>query len=403
MNKIIEKLNGVKYFVLIKIFILIRPWIKKKKNTIVFVADYIKPRIVKIGYALTKKKYTVVLILNNCNIDSLSNDSKKYFRKVLTFADKEELYVKCLWFKPLVYHIFSEAFVGEHSEILIKNKSKIGKIVYDQYDVFKNFSRVRNRTVEKRERFCFENADGVCCRSFETQNLKHKYGYSFKRRLLFLDYCWNNFQYRNESKDDGNLKIIYGGRLLSSKSKDVLEKIEWEGFSYIASVMEKNQGYFVIVPLMKCDENYYKFIDLKSNNRYVKIKEPMSPQKLIRYESRMDYGIDCVEFQTKMDEYEKKFGKIYDYKSKARYYATNKYFDYIDAGIVPLYGRKNEMFGRYLARYGGAVPCSLEELPLKIKWLKENKAINKEQVKKARSVLAIDIQIDRLIKFYNEI
>ena len=360
--------------------------------------------IAKQAIKYVKKGYKVYLFLDRDNKESLAKGSEKYFNKICIFTDEKELYKECLCVKPLVYHIFSEAYVKDWTEKIIENKKNIGKIVYDQYDVFKDFARFKNRVCERREKYCFENADGICCRSFETQHLKHKYGYSFAKRILFLDYCWNCFQEDQSNEKNGkSLKIIYGGRLLSSRSQDVLEKIEWDGFSYIASVMEQNKGYFVIVPLRKCDEAYYKFLDLEKKNKFVKIKNPMSPRKLVQYESHMDYGIDCAEFQSKTDEYVKMFGYVYDYKSKARYYATNKYFDYVDAGIPALYGRKNEMFGRYLARYGAAIPCSLEELPGKLKWLEKNKEINKEKAKRAREILAIENQIDRLIKFYHQL
>ena len=406
MNIIIEKLKLLIYLIMIKVLLFIRPWRKQRDNTIVFVVDYVKPRVIKIGYALKKKHYRVVLFLNDDSKESLAKDNKKYFDKIIPFKSEIKLYMNCLFVKPLVYHIFSEADVKVRTENLIKNKKNIGKIVYDQYDVFKDFSRYKNRACERREKFCFENADGICCRSFETQHLKHKYGYSFAKRILFFDYCWNwNYLQEDQSNDKGrkNLKIIYGGRLLSSRSQDVLEKIEWDGFSYMASVLERSKGYFVIVPSRKCDAAYYKFLDLEKKNKFVKIKNPMSLRKLLQYESHMDYGIDCVEFQSKTDEYVKMFGYVYDYKSKARYYATNKYFDYVDAGIPALYGRKNEMFGRYLARYGAAIPCSLEELPEKLEWLEKNKEINKEKAKRAREILAIENQIDRLIKFYHQL
>ena len=94
---------------------------------------------------------------------------------------------------------------------------------------------------------------------------------------------------------------------------------------------------------------------------------------------------------------------IFNYEREHQYYATNKYFDYLDAGIMPIYGRKEEKFGRYLARYGGAIYCTLEDLPSQMDILKKNKKKNRKGAQKAREIFAMDRQIGRLIAFYHEV
>lgn len=142
---------------------------------------------------------------------------------------------------------------------------------------------------------------------------------------------------------------------------------------------------------------------MKEKNPFFKLKKPMKFQALIKYESNMDYGIDCLEFQNKMDEYEKIFAGTTDYRAKAKYYATNKFFDYIDAGIPILYGKKNEMFGRCFARYGAAIPCAVEDMPDMLDELKANRDQYAENVKVARETLSIEKQINRLIEFYKSL
>lgn len=132
------------------------------------------------------------------------------------------------------------------------------------------------------------------------------------------------------------------------------------------------------------------------------IKEPMNYEELIRYESQMNYGIDCVELEEDIGAFCEQESS-FNIRAKNKYYATNKYFDYLDAGIVPIYGRKGELFGNYLARMGGAVKCSLEEMPDKIEELKTNCEENRKKACKAREVLSIDNQIHRLIAFYRGI
>jgi len=389
--------------IIIKINEVLHKYRKTDSKCIVLVAFLIKPRIVKIGYALRKKGYKVILFLEENNKKGLYNSKVRFFDRVSLFKSKEEVYCKCLMLNPLVYHLFTEASVNEWAEYIVDRKQKIGKIVYDQYDVYKGICRIHNRNWEKREKKCFENADGICCRSFQTQYLKHYMGYRFKgKRILFLDYCWDKYHFVNDKKDNENLQIVYGGRILSPNSKDTLSLVEWETVCYIAKKFKKHKAYFMIIPTKSATE-YPEFLKLKRDNQYLKIEEPMNFDELIRYESKMDYGIDCFEFQCKMDEYEIMFKGIADYRADAKYYATNKFFDYLDAGIPIIYGRKGELFGRYLSHFGVAAACAVEDMPYMLDELKRKRGEYTENVKRARKALAIENQIGRLIDFYKSL
>lgn len=377
-----------------------------KENEVVLIADRIKPRIAKIGYALKKKNFKVVLLVEERNKNDLKKTDTTFFSNIYFFEGKKELYVKCLFFSPIVYHIFTEVTVAEWAEFLIQNKNTLGKIVYDQYDIYRGFVTSNLNEIGKREKYCLENADGLCCRMFETQHLKHKYHYQFKgKRLLFLDYCWNNSNIAPIlGKSNGSLKFVYGGRLLARPITNIERyKIELNGFDYISKTVQDNNAYFVILPSVSCSGSRYSaYHSLKRKYSHLLIKEPMSFKKLINYERHMDYGIDCVELNEDIETYCEQ-ENAFDMKAKNRYYATNKYFDYLDAGVMPIYGRKGELFGNYLARYGGAIWCSLEEMPDKMNELRLNRDINKKKACKAREVFAIESQIERLIAFYKKI
>lgn len=379
---------------------------RTKENEVVLIAEYMKPRIAKIGYALKKKNFKVVLFLKKQNRAEAENLNRDSFSKILFFEGKKDLYIKCLFFSPVVYHLFTEASVGEWAEYLIQRKSILGKIVYDQYDIYRGFVRDALDGIGRREKYCLENADGLCCRMFETQYLKQKYHYRFKgKRLLFLDYCWNDSGALPDfGKENESLKLVYGGRLLPRPAVNPERyKIELNGFEYIAQTVQKKRAYFVILPSRPCrGAEYSAFHSLQRKYSRLLIKEPMDLKKLIRYESHMDYGIDCVELNQDMEIYCKQKNSFH-MKVKNRYYATNKYFDYLDAGVMPIYGRKGELFGNYLARFGGAVWCSLEEMPDKLDELKKNRVANRKKACQARKIFAIENQIERLIAFYREI
>lgn len=377
---------------------------KFQPDCVVLIAGLIKPRIAKIGYALRKKGYEVILLLEDTKSGSISNSGYRFYDRLYLFSSPEDVYCKCLAIRPLAYHIFTEASVSAWAEYLMHRKSQLGKVVYDQYDVYRGMNRIHNRNLERREKYCFENADGLCCRSFETQYLKQHFHYKFNgKRILFLDYCWNKYHYPHyEKSTDESLQIVYGGRILPPQSKDVFGQMEWEGLNFIADSLKQKKGTFTVIPV-ELTKSHDDFLKLEEKNPFFKVTRPMKYSELLKYESNMDYGIDCLEFQYKMNEYERQFAYVTDYRAKARYYATNKFFDYLDAGIPIIYGRKNEMFGRYFARYGVAIPCAVENLPHKMDELKKNRNQYAENIKQAKEKLAIENQIERLIDFYQSL
>lgn len=394
-------LNGV-----IKLAELTRNKVIYDSRCVVLISDRIKPRVCKIGYALRKKGYRVLFFLEKKQKANLTKADKECFDKICCFNSDNELYIRCLLIKPLIYHIFVEASVPKWAEMLIKNKNKLGKVVYDQYDVCRGLICYGTKEWIKREKYCLENADGLCCRCCETQYLKRKYKYKFSgKRILFWDYCWNKYGYE-KSKVNPNepLKLVYGGRIVLPASLGKYGEIEWEVIKFIADLCKEKNGKFYLIPSSECEKNKYGlFYRLAKNNTSFIFENSKQFEDLLEFENSMDYGLDCLEFNCKAELYDKAFGKNGDYLFKCRYYATNKYFDYIDAGIPVIYGRRNEIFGRFLSQYGVAVFCKVEDMPEKFEELKAKRNEYAGNIRKAREILSIENQIGRLINFYKDL
>ena len=381
------------------------------RNTVVLLTHLMKPRIAKIGYALILKGFNVVLIINKSHIHEIKNTEQKFYTKVISFDNKLELLYKCMMFKPLAYHLFCEGGAADFdwASYIISQKKYLGKIVYDQYDVYRGIITERYDSLAQKEKFCMENADGLCCRMFETQILKYKYKYRFKgKRLMFLDYCWNLYNLDLYRSDEENvaIKLVYGGKIRKRNLQNRERyRVQTLGVRYIARILEEKGGKFILIPTESytaASYSLYRFF--KKKWRCIHIEEPKTFSELIRYESYMDYGIDCLELKRdyivpSTYDIDNEFMQLV----KDKYYATNKYFDYLDAGIMPIYCKKNELFGRYLERCGGAIFCPLEKLADNMENLVKRKNENKICASKARERFSILKQIDRLIQFYKEI
>lgn len=381
----------------------LRKFRKKDDKLVVFIIESMKPRINKIAYGLRKNGYHVVLIYNSRN-GVPEKEDMRYYSKLCGFDSLFNGLIAALRFKPLVYHIFTEAGSSETADFLIRNKARIGKMVFDEYDVYHGLARRRNNRLRLREKYCLENADGLCCRSLETQYLKKQFQYKYKgRRILFFDYCWNNIPLpeRKRKEESEELLIVYGGRVIPPDSPDILGRTEWEVVKQLVDSLEGTNTKFILIPVFHRPlSEYQEIFDYAGSNSRLCIKDTMKFRELIHYESRCDYGIDSLECQERYDEY-LEYRQETDYLSKARYYATNKYFDYLDAGIPIIYGRPGELFGRMFARFGAALPCATEKISEIAGYLRSERNRYGEHVEEARKQLSILEQIPRLIEFYH--
>ena len=134
--------------------------------------------------------------------------------------------LKALWlsrkFNPLVYHVFS-SWNFDIAYGLIKKK--IGKVIFDDYDVmagmvFKDFAAEHYPGQIKKEKYCLEHANGICCRSLETQYAKRKLKYNIRcPRIFFPEYVWG--RYSELKKDVSKMNTLVFAGSVNNKIKMV--------------------------------------------------------------------------------------------------------------------------------------------------------------------------------------
>ncbi len=373
---------------------------------IALMVDLFKPRVIKIKKALQKRGIDVITLANKDNAYFLEENKSFYGDAILFNAnDFYEIEGLIKRYEIDVCHIFCETYISQWVEYIVGELQGKIKTVLDQYDSYRDYVTEIEDDFSRREKFCLENADGVCCRNYKIRHYK-KYGYKPKNELLFLDYCWGTFDNGLDNRSSGKLKIVYGGRLLAATvySPDFFIKrynIERAGFQFISKIIHEFGGEFTIIPVIDVNEpGYSEYRNLARRYPSTKFQKPMEFSDLIRFESQMDYGIDCLDLEHII----KKYGSYPSgVKRETTYYATNKFFDYLDAGIMPIYGRDYELFGKYLEENGGALYCKLEDMPDKLPFLEASRDRFKRQAKDARQFFSIDKQIQRLLDFYQTI
>ncbi len=386
--------------------LIIRKIKNQNKSEIVLISDVFHPRVVKIAYALRKKNYRVILLCKNTPNNEGVKKLINYFDEVNYYNTPQEALVLAIKYKPLVYHIFS-CYTYDTPEFLIK--SNIGKIVFDNYDGLQGF--IKSETIksndwmrgqEVKEQFCLENADGLCCRSLETQYQKRKFGYKYKgERILFLDYCWNNSTQGNKASELTNLEemhIVYiGGMAVEKEQPDSpLSYHLW-----LAEALASQKIHYHIYPSYNLSEKGFNdkfsdYIELEKKTPYFHLHKKRDYIELLNKITQYSYGI--IISSRKVHPIEGAGHTI----EKHDYAMGNKFFDYIDAEL-PIIISSGKFINWLFKRQGVSVNITEESLTNKLDPLKEKLPELAENIRECKKYFCITENIPRLIKFYEAI
>lgn len=349
-----------------------------QKKTIIFISDRYLARVDKIAYGLTLAGFNVILFCK----------SNKYFSQVYSKIFTYKSSFKALWlskqFKPLVYHVFSN-WEYDTAYKIIKNKQHTSKIVFDDYDVMSGmvYEEYLNRRYPdqlKKEKFCLENADGLCCRSLETQYPKRVFNYHYKgTRIFFAEYPWSYHQRAISSLPKKGKTIIYLGNF-NNTIKTIallLKDIGWSIDVYPAHLSGLNiQGF---------PEN-------------IKIFKSVNPKDLANVLLQYDFAIQLP--ANIINQNQKRYTK-----NKFYYSAAGKIFDYLEGNLIVIIS--DSIHQKWiLKRYGRIVDVDennpFDDMVKKLndfnfnKIKEQNNFINPEN-------LTIEKQISRLLKFYHNL
>jgi hypothetical protein len=299
-----------------------------RDNTIGLIADKFMSRIDKIAYGLARNGYTIILICKS------PEHFDKTFSTIFTYRSN----LKALWlakqFNLSVYHTFSN-WNYDISYCVIKHKHQIhSSIVFDDYDVmagmvYEEYANTRYPGHLKKEKYCLEHADGLCCRSLETQYAKRELHYQYTgKRIFFPEYPWKSRPVDGANAQKKEKTIIYvGGYNSMVRSIAVeLQKIGWSLDIYPAHLIKKNK---------------YDFPD------NVSVFQSINPRELAQalqpYEIAIQFPGNII--SENMPRYT---------PHKFYYSAAGKIFDYLEAGTKVLIS--DSIHQKWiLKRYGAAI------------------------------------------------
>ena len=362
-----------------------------KSNLIVFVIMYFKPRYIKMACALQSMDYRLCFIMEDNEINRGIQKEIPKGIQIRYFKSAEEALDICRKYTPLVFHIFVEKEY-ETAYFLIKNKKEIGKIIYSEYDLFwgyyKNAAKKSAERAVAKERYCFENADGICFRDWGGEFLEKNSDYNIQGKwIMLLDGCAGTQIDRSRKKLHG-LHLCYVGSVCVGKQSGIYSHNE--ELMLLIERCEKEHVHVHIYPNRKNSGIYASYISMSKNMKYFHFHNSLPYSQLIGQISHYDYGIDIS-----LKPYEEAI-ETYT-KAAYRYDSGNKYFDYLDAEL-PLIAPCTELLAEEFERRGVCIRENL--LTVDFNYLKAEKTKYREAVIQAKADFDMRKNITKLIDLY---
>ena len=309
--------------------------------------------------------------------------------------DFEEIMMYCAATDAKILHIFSHADTNlELSQILINCKIIFSKIVFDEYDVYIGMRNHISKEIIDAELFCLKNADGLCSR-YTCMEALEKNGYDIcKRRIYFMDCCNDFANYESLQKvESDELNLIYAGTLLTDKAYETSKVVRLLEFGELC---RENNTHLHIYPTFYDRARLHTYIELEKENPYFHMHQPVSALKLAQEISQYDYGITSAQNDfLDCDNDEGIFTK-----ELWLYCATNKLYDYLDAGL-PIISAYPVGQAEILEKEGVLLRKVDEEIDFNE--LRRRRNDMKRKVVEVREKYKISNQLSKLTEFYDSL
>ncbi len=367
------------------------------KRQIVFIADMSPfiPRVPKFAYGLKQNGWDVVLLHRN----ALNFDPKKYFVETRQYGSPDEAAELAASYHPLAYHVFSSWYFNTAAAVI---RRKPGKIVFDDYDVMAgmvkdDIARRQYPGQLELERFCLENAEGLCCRSLETQYAKRVMGYKYcGKRIFFPDYCFNKKSFI-QKKISERLNIANVGNIYINPRSDIDDA---DNFHLKLSLILSQYKITTYLYHALLTDEILQFLDkILSNNTHIVVKK-IGYESLLEEMSQLCHaGLLCAP-----PSITQKPSEIYN-QFKRDLAIGNKIFDYIDAGMPIIMDTESKFLYWLIKRYHKVIDfhAFMSEPPKYIEILRDYLNNNSTELQHSMMTMSICRHIPRLIRFYENI
>lgn len=374
--------------------------VPNRNNSVLFITSQLRPREIKLSYALRSMGWRVNLIYSN----STPFQPKRAFDDVWLVSSAKHAYKLAKKLKPKLVHVFSGAI---DDYVLLFCRQKVAPVIIDLNDVFAPalMNYCTERYLPTKEALAL--ADGFCARDLQVKYAEKIDRYKIPQKILFFpEYCWNEEQLCDQKKDNNEIHIVSIGTMC----------LETQGmfdccYLELVKLILNHKIHFHIYPAWSYRKDYVKdrgeafnrdfaqFIELERQNSYLHLHNSLPIDQLAKELRYYDFGIisgGCPEFG-------QRFG-YYNPQYIASCY-SGRISDYLDAHLPIIINEEVSFNNWILKHYKISVDLKAVLQPQfkeKLQQLKKQIEI-KKYISKARSDFSIAENAPRLTKFYSNI
>ncbi|MGB0716274.1 MAG: hypothetical protein ACPGXK_10370, partial [Phycisphaerae bacterium] len=307
-------------------------------NRVALVSAYPKAREAKLAIAIRHAGWEPILIFGQ----EPAYDADRYFSQSLQYQNEWHALRLALESNCAIAHAIANSDYRLASRFV---EDAPIPVVVDTYDVIagmytESFLQSHPSFVHElaRERFCLENADGLCCRSREVDHLEEYSGYRVGPRLLLPDGCWNGSGVATPSASssfdhvsDDELHTVYVGHMHPREEPD--SPFHAHGSKlWLAETLANAAVHFHVYPFFgnayEMETGYQPYRELAARSPYFHWHEPVAPDALIPVLSNYDMALFVYNELAQPDCPANTYSD-----AKFTTGASNKIFDFMDAGL----------------------------------------------------------------------
>ncbi|MBI2271663.1 MAG: hypothetical protein HYU69_15070 [Bacteroidetes bacterium] len=365
----------------------------KDKKLVVFVGEFLAPRIPRMAKWLKRADSSFVALLlchRSGYVEKFSNDS---FDQTILFRNEWHLR-RIIRQLPSIYIIHGFAPKSFFPDIA----RKMAKCPYvhdmqDVYSIYYGLNPTLNWLKKElpHEKECLEKADGIVAHSLEPNAAYGLFKTKQKPKTLFFPlYCDDDvFQQNNKILDPDNMHLVYAGGVAGShRNPKQYGNIQ---FHNLIKTLSEQKIHFHIYPSpsnIKAD--YEEYEKIAKGNSYFHFHNPLGQEVLAKELSKYHFGI--LPFFKELSEQS---------LDKLKYATTLKLFNYIEAGIPLIVSGDLDYQSWLVNRYQIGCIIQKDALP-DLKNILRKTSYNKLVINLnyAKTRLSIKKNVTRIISFY---
>jgi hypothetical protein len=372
----------------------------RSARLVVFVSDAPRYREAKLATALKDSGWEVLLLSKRAPV----GETAACYSRTERYKDAWEALELAARHRPIVYHVFSNWFYETGAAFV---RARPGKIVFDPNDILAGLIKPEllqsHYPGETRlERYCLENADGICCRCMDTQYVKKHLGYRFKgKRLFYPDFTVGVPPESQDRPPLEGIHVIHMGSIAIRRHQPLEEGYHWED---IAEALSRGGVHFHLygggnVPRVPYEDLYADYLALQQKTEFFHLHRELPMTALIGEMRRYTFGVLLAGTRLHLGEHD-------EVSTKARYDHTlpSRIFEHL-AGGLPVVLHEGRFLFWFTKRLGKAVAVDSGFLDRPLEWLKERLPTPKEKQKLSQAWKQVDVKthIQRLIRYYESV